>query len=98
MIEIEGLGKSYGEVQAVRDLSLRVFPGELFAFLGPNGAGKTTTIKVLTGLSRLDSGRVLIGGADIAKAPLAAKRLCGLVNQHVNLDGDLSCFENLDIH
>jgi ABC-2 type transport system ATP-binding protein len=98
VIVIENLRKSYGRVEAVKDLSLSVGPGELFAFLGPNGAGKTTTIRVLTGLSRLDSGRVLIGGADIEREPLAAKRRCGLVTQHLNLDGDLTCQENLDIH
>jgi ABC-2 type transport system ATP-binding protein len=79
-------------------LSLRVAKGELFAFLGPNGAGKTTTIRVLTGLSRLDSGRALIDGIDISRHPVEAKRRCGLVTQHLSLDGDLSCRENLDIH
>ena len=98
MIKIENLRKSYGRVEALRDLSLSVGAGELFAFLGPNGAGKTTTIRVLTGLTRLDSGRALIDGVDIQKRPLEAKRRCGLVAQHVNLDGDLSCLENLDIH
>ena len=98
MIEISHLRKCYGPVAAVSDLCLKVPPGELFAFLGPNGAGKTTTIRVLTGLSKLDSGKALINGVDIVKEPLAVKRLCGLVTQHVNLDGDLSCLENLDIH
>jgi ABC-2 type transport system ATP-binding protein len=98
VIVVERLGKSYGPVVALRDLSLTVARGELFAFLGPNGAGKTTTIRILTGLSRLDTGRVLLDGVDIESDPLAAKRRCGLVTQHVNLDGDLSCLENLDIH
>jgi ABC-2 type transport system ATP-binding protein len=98
MIETEKLEKSFGSVKALRQLSLKVAKGELFAFLGPNGAGKTTTIRVLAGLSRLDSGKALVGGVDIAKNPLAAKRECGLVTQHVNLDGDLTCLENLDIH
>jgi ABC-2 type transport system ATP-binding protein len=98
VIVIENLRKSYGRVEALRDLSLSVGRGELFAFLGPNGAGKTTTIRVLAGLSRLDSGRAMIDGVDIAIEPLMAKRRCGLVTQHINLDGDLSCLENLDIH
>ncbi|MDR2455045.1 MAG: ATP-binding cassette domain-containing protein, partial [Deltaproteobacteria bacterium] len=98
MIAIERLRKSYGKTLALSDLSLEVAKGELFAFLGPNGAGKTTTIRVLTGLSRFDSGKVSINGVDILKHPLEAKRLCGLVTQHVNLDGDLSCRENLEIH
>jgi ABC-2 type transport system ATP-binding protein len=98
VIVIESLKKSYGRVEALRGLSLSVGQGELFAFLGPNGAGKTTTIRVLTGLSKLDSGRATIDGMDIARDPLAAKKRCGLVTQHINLDGDLSCLENLDIH
>jgi ABC-2 type transport system ATP-binding protein len=98
VLVMESIRKSYGAVEALRGLSLKVGRGELLAFLGPNGAGKTTAIRVLTGLSRFDSGRALIDGVDIAADPLAAKRRCGLVTQHLNLDGDLSCRENLDIH
>jgi ABC-2 type transport system ATP-binding protein len=98
VIVIEKLRKSYGRVEAVKDLTLSVGKGELFAFLGPNGAGKTTTIRILSGLSKLDSGKASIDGVDIERDPVAAKRRCGLVPQHVNLDGDLSCQENLDIH
>jgi ABC-2 type transport system ATP-binding protein len=98
MLRLENLEKSFGPSRALAGLSLEVGPGELFAFLGPNGAGKTTTIRILNGLSRLDRGRASIGGVDIAADPLAAKRLCGLVAQHNNLDGDLTVWENLDIH
>ncbi|MDR1657303.1 MAG: ABC transporter ATP-binding protein [Deltaproteobacteria bacterium] len=98
MIVLEDLRKSYGAIKALDGLSLEVKKGELFAFLGPNGAGKTTTIRILTGLTRLDSGQVFIDGVDIEKEPLTVKRLCGLVTQHTNLDGELSVAENLDIH
>ncbi len=98
MIRIENLQKSYGTVRAVDGIDLAVDRGELFAFLGPNGAGKTTTIRILTGLTRIGSGRVLIGGCDIAQDARAAKRQCGLVTQHVNLDSELSVRENLDLH
>jgi len=54
MIRVEHLTKTFGEVQAVRDVSFDVGAGEIFAFLGPNGAGKTTTIKMLTTLLRQD--------------------------------------------
>ncbi len=72
-ILLSGLTKSYGQTVAVRDLSLEVARGELFAFLGPNGAGKTTTIKVIVGLLRADTGQVTVSGHRIATNGLAAK-------------------------
>ncbi|MDR3135305.1 MAG: ABC transporter ATP-binding protein [Deltaproteobacteria bacterium] len=98
MLRIENLKKSFGPNVALSGLDLAVSPGELFAFLGPNGAGKTTTIRILNGLSRLDSGLAAINGLDITAHPLAAKRLCGLVPQHANLDGELTVWENMDLH
>lgn len=98
MIQIENLQKSYGATKAVNGIDLSVAPGELFAFLGPNGAGKTTTIRILTGLTRLGGGQARLNGHDIESEPLAAKRQCGLVPQHINLDSELSVLENLDIH
>ncbi|MDR1545209.1 MAG: ABC transporter ATP-binding protein [Deltaproteobacteria bacterium] len=98
MIRLLDLKKSYGRVKALDGLTLEVGRGELFAFLGPNGAGKTTTIRILNGLSRLVAGQAWVGGLDLQKEPLAVKRLCGLVAQHVNLDGELSVQENLDVH
>jgi len=73
MIEIENLTKTYGDKTAVSDLSLRVAPGECFAFLGPNGAGKTTTIKTIAGLLRPTRGVVRVCGADTLLQPLQAK-------------------------
>ena len=70
MIHINQLQKSYGKVKAVSGIDLRVNAGELFAFLGPNGAGKTTTIRILTGLTRIGSGRVAIGGQPPGKLRL----------------------------
>ena len=98
MIRLSGLAKRYGATQALAGIDLRVAPGEFFAFLGPNGAGKTTTIRILTGLTRPGEGTALLGGRDIRLDPLGAKRLCGLVGQHNNLDGELTLAENLDIH
>jgi ABC-2 type transport system ATP-binding protein len=98
MLRIDNLQKSFGPNKALSGLSLSVSRGELFAFLGPNGAGKTTTIRILNGLSKLDSGQAFIDGLDISKKPLAAKRQCGLVAQHTNLDGELTVWENIDIH
>jgi ABC-2 type transport system ATP-binding protein len=79
MIQIEHLSKSFGTVQAVRDLNLHVPAGELFCFLGPNGAGKTTTIKLLTGLVRPDSGSLRVGGFDVRTEAVAAKRIIGYI-------------------
>lgn len=98
IIRIENLIKRYGPVHALDSLNLSVDEGVLFAFLGPNGAGKTTTIRILNGLTRMTSGRACIGGVDIAVDPIAAKRLCGLAAQNINLDGELTVAENLDFH
>lgn len=65
MIEVERLNKSYGPVQALRDVSFDIAAGEIIGLLGPNGAGKTTIIKTLTGYLQPDSGRVTIDGLDV---------------------------------
>ena len=65
-IRIEGLHKSFGEVQALDGLGLAVEPGLVFGFLGPNGAGKTTTIRILAGLARADAGQAWIDGLEVA--------------------------------
>jgi ABC-2 type transport system ATP-binding protein len=67
VIETKGLGKSYGEVQALKNLDLRVPGKTIFAFLGPNGAGKTTTIKLLLGLIKPTSGSGSVFGMDIVR-------------------------------
>lgn len=77
MIKTIGLTKRFGDVLAVDNLSLEIKEGEIFGFLGPNGAGKTTTIKLLTGLLKPNEGEVFIGGHNIQKDPLRAKRLIG---------------------
>jgi len=79
MIVIDKLCKSFGALKAVDTLDLEVPEGELFCFLGPNGAGKTTTIKMLTGLMRPDSGRIVLNGIDIRDDSVAAKRIIGYI-------------------
>ena len=98
MIRITDLQKDYGKTRALDGIDLHVPKGELFAFLGPNGAGKTTTIRILTGLTRPGAGLAELNGHDIGRSSLEAKRQCGLVPQHVNLDSELTVFENLSIH
>lgn len=81
MIHFEHVVKQYGKsnVRAVDDLNLHIEKGSTLAFIGPNGAGKTTTIRLLTGILQPTSGTVTIGGIDMAKDPIAAKRLIGFV-------------------
>jgi ABC-2 type transport system ATP-binding protein len=98
MIRIENLQKSYGKTRALAGVDLHVPAGELFAYLGPNGAGKTTTIRILSGLTKLTRGRALLNGHDIGRQAMAARRQCGLVPQHINLDSELTVGENLEIH
>ncbi len=77
MIRIENLVKAFGAQRAVDGISFAVERGEVLGFLGPNGAGKSTTMRVITGYLPATSGRVTVGGHDVAEAPLAAKRLIG---------------------
>lgn len=79
MIFLDRVSKSYGTKTAVTDLTLDIRQGELFAFLGPNGAGKTTTIKMMCGLLFPSSGRVLIGGYDLATQGDLARPLLSYV-------------------
>ena len=79
MIHLDHVTKMYGSKTAVRDLTLDIAAGELFAFLGPNGAGKTTTIKMMVGLLFPTSGVVRIGGHDLATAGELARQLLSYV-------------------
>jgi ABC-2 type transport system ATP-binding protein len=98
MIEAVELTKKYGEVRAVERLSFTIPQGEVFGLLGPNGAGKTTTIKMLTTLSKPDSGRCTIDGFDVVKNAFEIKGRIGVVPQENNLDRELTAFENLLIY
>jgi len=95
-IEVEGLTKSFGDLVAVRDISLQVPAGRIFGFLGPNGSGKTTTIRMLCGLLRPDSGRGSCLGYDIVTESQAIKRRVGYMTQRFSLYEDLSIRENLE--
>lgn len=96
IIEISQLNKSFGSVRAVRDLSLNVRRGELFAFLGVNGAGKSTTISVMCGQLKADSGSVSICGLDAEKSIAEITRRLGVVFQGSVLDMPLTVCENLE--
>lgn len=81
MISFDHVVKQYSKsnVRAVDNLSLQVEKGSTLGFIGPNGAGKTTTIRLLTGILQPTSGTVTVGGIDMSKDPIAAKRLIGFV-------------------
>ncbi|SHF57198.1 ABC-2 type transport system ATP-binding protein [Kaistia soli DSM 19436] len=87
MIAIEGLSKTYDSgFTALKNVSLTIERGEIFALLGPNGAGKTTLISIVCGLARASTGRVTIGGHDIVSDYRAARSLVGLVPQELTTD------------
>ncbi|WP_082464489.1 ABC transporter ATP-binding protein [Dethiosulfatarculus sandiegensis] len=97
-IETRGLLKNYGSTKAVAGLDLKVETGQIYGFLGPNGAGKTTTCRILTTLTKPTGGQALVSGFDVVKEPSLAKKGMGLVPQHLNLDPDLTIYENLKLH
>ena len=95
IIILEGLTKSYGDLLAVRDLSLQIRPGEIFGFLGANGAGKSTTMRMLCGLVRPSAGHATIGGADVSLHRHLARRKFGYMAQKFSLYPDLTVLENM---
>ncbi|MFK8186357.1 MAG: ATP-binding cassette domain-containing protein [Phormidesmis sp.] len=83
---VKNLKKSYGDVEAVKDVSFSIEPGEIFGLLGPNGAGKTTTIRCLCTLMTPDAGELQLNGVSVLENPKAARRLLGYIAQEVALD------------
>ena len=98
VIEVRGLRKSYGSIEAVAGVDLEVYPGEVFAFLGPNGAGKTTTVEILEGYRRRTAGDVFVLGADPAKAGRAWRARIGVVLQEAEPEAELTAGECLSMY
>ena len=96
LIEVKGLSKNFGTLQAVSDISLSVTRGEVLGFLGPNGAGKSTTMKMITGFLAPSAGHVSIAGFDIEQAPLAAKAKLGYVPEGAPAYGEMTPTTFLD--
>ncbi|MEM9905200.1 MAG: ABC transporter ATP-binding protein [Cyanobacteria bacterium P01_D01_bin.44] len=94
---IEGLQKRYGDVQAVKDVSLKIEPGEIFGLLGPNGAGKTTTIRCLCTLTLPDAGNLEVCGVSVLDDPRQTRQRLGYIAQEVALDKVLTGRELLDL-
>ena len=95
MIEVEGLQKLYGTFPAVRGLSFQVQPGEVLGLVGPNGAGKTTTIRSIAGIIVPSQGQIRIGGHDLAREAVAAKRLLAFIPDEPHLFEYLTVEEHL---
>ncbi len=94
---IKSLKKSYGSVEAVRDVSFEVQPGEIFGLLGPNGSGKTTTLRALCTLTTPDSGQIEVSGISVVDNPKGARQKLGYVAQEVALDKVLTGKELLQL-
>ena len=92
---VDGIGKSYGQVHALRGISFEVGRGEVIGLLGPNGAGKTTTVDILSTLTRPDRGRAWVAGHDVVGDPAGVRRSIMLTGQQVAVDDMLTGHENL---
>ena len=95
IVETEHLSRRFGDVVAVRDVTMSVRRGEIFGLLGPNGAGKSTTIRMLCGILAPSGGRGTVVGHDIASEPERIKQSIGYMTQRFSLYEDLTVLENL---
>jgi ABC-2 type transport system ATP-binding protein len=90
MLEVQNISKSFGHIDAVRDVSFKVEQGQILGFLGPNGAGKSTTMRMITGFLPPTQGTAVICGHDIRKAPVEAKKCMGYLPESAPLYGDMT--------
>lgn len=96
-IEVDGIRKRFGDVQALTGVSFDVPIGTVLGLLGPNGAGKTTAVRVLTTVLRPDGGRASVAGFDVVTQPQAVRRRIGLAGQYAAVDENLTGRENLTL-
>jgi ABC-2 type transport system ATP-binding protein len=95
LVEVDGLGRRFGDLVAVRDVSFRVERGEIFGLLGPNGAGKSTLLRMLCGILAPSGGRGRVVGFDVGREPEKVKQHIGYMAQRFSLYDDLTAEENL---
>ncbi len=95
MIQLRSVSKSYGNIEAVKDVSFSIEKGEIFGILGPNGAGKSTIVNILNTLVKPDKGDVIIDGVNIKDDGHTIKLIMGVVPQEIALYEELSAYENL---
>ena len=98
MIEIKNLTKQYPNIMAVDHLNLKINTGEFFGLLGPNGAGKTTLIRMLSTLTPMSSGSIMINGILMDRNTTDIKSKIGVVPQNVNLEWNMTAEQNLILH
>jgi len=96
VIEIQGLRKKFGAVEAVRDVSFRASDGTVVGLLGPNGAGKTTTLRMLSGLMRADAGTICVDNGDVVADPIGAQTRMGLLPESRGLYPRLTPIEHIE--
>jgi ABC-2 type transport system ATP-binding protein len=96
VLSLSGLRKSYGDLVAVKDLSLDIYRGEIFGFLGPNGAGKTTTISMVCGLLKSDAGDIRIDGHSSKENYRDCRKMMGLCPQDIVIWESLTCIEQME--
>jgi drug efflux transport system ATP-binding protein len=94
-VVLERVSKQYGDVAAVRELSMSIRRGEMFGLIGPDGAGKTTTIRLMCGLLKVDSGTVRVLDRDPVREHALVTKSVGYLSQRFSLYGDLSVDENI---
>jgi ABC-2 type transport system ATP-binding protein len=97
-IQVQGISKRFGALQAVDNVSFTVQTGEIFGLLGPNGAGKSTLIRMLTTLVPPTGGTAIVAGYDIIHDPTAVRCSIGVIPQNMTSDPELTCAENIGIH
>jgi len=95
LIQAGGLYKSFGDVHAIKDVSLRIAAGEIYGLVGSDGAGKTTTLRLLVGALQADDGEIQVGGYDVRTQVENARSQIGYLSQRFSLYEDLTVLENI---
>jgi ABC-2 type transport system ATP-binding protein len=98
IVEINGLDKKFRNIQALKNLNLKIPKGELFGLIGPDGAGKTTLMRIIAAVLEPSGGRVHVCGNDVIKDPESIKEKIGVVPQMFSLYGDLTVEENMSFY